>query len=63
MHINAFQLFSHFGSGDRITFLIFFSTVNQFTFFQTSLELGLLYMYGVKNGIKVYVIDWNMILQ
>ena len=29
-----FSVISHFGSGDRITVLIFFSTVNQFTFFK-----------------------------
>ena len=61
MHIHAFQLFSHFGSGDRITVLIFFHLLTSLPF-ANKLKVRLaVHVWSEKYDIKVYAIDWNMI--
>ena len=60
-----FSVISHFGSGDRIKVLIFFQLLTRLLF-SNKLRVRLavhVHVWSEKYHIRVYAIDWNMILQ
>ena len=62
-----FSVITHFGSGDRITVLIFFQLLTRLLFsnkLRVTCRLAVhVHVWSEKYHIKVYAIDWNMILQ